>query len=250
MFFWKKPKKVVVTFYTDRPGLPELFPVTRLNKVIPSWWKNMPSMEDAMQKEGKRAFHPKRMMKSIKHCYAVQKLWENGLAVPIWSDAFVTVSPDGKAHGGVPGNEPPGETHPVHQYPGMMTSNWVNWKMKSPWLVYSTEYAPFFVSNPFYHVQEHNWQTMPGQIEFFYQHHSNINMIFKKPNGSAHFEYDFRAGDIIAYMTPMFDREYEIRAETVSPEDYRKLEYGAKIWFSPASEQRKSGLGGCPLHKG
>ena len=90
---------------------------------------------------------------------------------------------------------------------------------------------------------------MPGVVEFYYQHHANINMIFRRPNGSAGYEYEFRAGDVLAYLFPMFEQDIEIRAETIDQKDYDKLEFAQKIWFGHAEGQRKMNIGGCPFHR-
>jgi hypothetical protein len=105
------------------------------------------------------------------------------------------------------------------------------------------------MSNPFYHIHDHNWQTMPGVVEFYYQHHTNVNMVFRRPSGSAGFEYEFRAGDIVGYFMPMFEEDIEIKAETIDQKDWDRLEFGGKIWFSAATGHRKNDIGGCPLHR-
>lgn len=251
MFFWKKPERIVLSCYTTRTGIPELFSPQRLIKSMPDWWKQTKSLIDPeIKANGKTRFQsPTKLNKSIKRCYAVQKTFEYGLCVPMWSDAYVGVNASGYPTATVPGGEMPGEHHPVEQYPGMMTNNWVNFKFKSPWLIYTNKPVHFYLSNPFYNIQEHNWQTMPGVVEFFYQHHSNINMIFKRPNGSAGFEYEFRAGDVLAYLIPMFEQDIEVKAETIDQKDYDRLEFGEKIWFSSASGQRRMDIGGCPFHR-
>jgi hypothetical protein len=252
LFFFKK-KKVVVRFFTTQDGLPELFPPTRLTKSMPAWWKSTPAYVDPPKNsppEMMRRIIPIKHRKSVKHCYSIQKLFEHGWVMPMWADSIVNVLPDGSIGGAVPSGESGGEHHPVAQYPGMITADWVNWKMTSPWLIYADKPAQFMITNPFYHIQDHNWQTMPGETEFFYQHHSNINMIFRKPNGSSAFQYEFRAGDVIAYITPMFEGDVEMVAERIDPKEKERLEFGSKIWFSPATQARKNGIGGCPLHRG
>lgn len=251
MFIWKKPKKVVLQCFTTRPGLPEMFAPVRMARATPDWWKKTTSIVDPeLAAKGSRKFGgPTKLQKTVKHCYAVQKTFENAIAYPLWSEAFVAVNASGDPKGVVPANEHPGEHHPVHQYPGMMSNNWVNFKFKSPWLFYTDRPVHFYMANPFYHIHDHNWQTMPGVVEFYYQHHTNVNMVFRRPSGSAGFEYEFRAGDIMAYFVPMFEEDIEIQAETVDQKDWDRLEFGSKIWFNAATGHRKNDIGGCPLHR-
>jgi hypothetical protein len=248
MFFWKKPSKKIVRWFTTHVGLPEMYPPAPLSKHTPEWWKKTPAYSPTSKNKG--GWVPQKLQKTVKHCYAVQKLWENSFALPLWWDMFVGLNSKGEIGAKVPANQTPGENHPVEQYPGMLSSGWVNWKVKSPWVVYTEEYLPFYVSSPFYHIQDHNWQTMPGHTEFFHQHHTNINMIFRKPSSSAGLEYEFRAGDIIAYLTPMFEGDVEFICETIDQKELDRLEFGQKMWFNPATFARRNNIGGCPFHRG
>jgi hypothetical protein len=251
MLFWKKRESVVVTCFTTRYALPELLPpIIRLAKVVPEWWKKQSSNVDLSKiKDKQHWFRPSAMNHSIKHCYALQKLFEKSYGIQLWNDMAVGVRPDGAITGVAPSNQVAGDHHPVEQYEGMISSDWVNYKFVSPWLIYTNRFVPFYISDPFYHIQNHEWITMPGYTEFYHQHHSNINAMFRKPAGTSGLEYKFEAGDIIAYLTPLEDVSIEVKCETIDEKDYQKLEFGQKIWFSAATVARKKNIGGCPIHR-
>jgi hypothetical protein len=255
MLFWKKTKKITLRCLTTTEMLPQLFPIVRLSKALPTWWRGVPPYldEEVASAELKKRFNPfapPKMAKTIKHCYAVQKLWENSLVIPMWSDYCVTVLPDGKVGGAAPGLMHSGEHHPPSQYPGMIGNDWMAWKITSPWVIFTEEPVSWFLSDPFYHNQDHRWMTMPGEIEFHYQHHSHINAIFSKPPEGKGVKYQFNAGDAIAYLTPRFNRDIEIVCETITESEKQKLDWAKKFSFNPARWTRDSmKIGGCPLHR-
>ena len=254
MFFWKKSNTVTITCFTKQPGLAELYPPKRLVKDIPDWWKDIPSTisNKELAKHEKKPIgpaHSEKLNKTVKHCYAIQKLWEKAISIPMWSDQIVAITPEKKSFGASP-NGFGGQQHPEWQYPGAVGKDWVNWKMNSPWLIYTDKPAHFYMADPFYHNPDHQWHTMPGVIEFYYQHHSNINLVLRKPpRDDVGIQYEFRPGDTLAYMLPMFEGEYKINVETISDKEYEALEYAQKISFSAATFSRKNNLGGCPFHR-
>ena len=254
MFSFTRRKKVIVRCFTTMTGLPEMFPISRLSKITPTWWRETPAYgpEHVIDKDGKtrHTFMPAKTARTIKHCYALQKLWERGICIPAWSELTVNIMTDGKAHGVAPAQSKFGSQHPVLQYPGMITPDWVNWKAHSPWLIYTERYVSFYVSDPFYHNKSHQWMTMPGVIEFYHQHHSNVNMMFRTPGQGTMAKYDLPAGEMLCYLIPMFDEDFEIVCETVSKEEYEKLEWAKKFSFRPAKFTRDQEVGGCPFHKG
>ena len=252
MFFWKKKKKVVLRCFTTNVGLPELFPLVKLSKALPEWWHEVPaylSDEDATPKgQMRHVAMPKKANKSIKHCYAIQKLWENSIAIPAWSDLSMAITPEGQSFGIAPNNKSPGNQHRPPQYPGMLGPEWVNWKTNSPWLIYTDQPVSFMLTDPFYHNQDHRWITMPGELEFFYQHHSNLNLVFRRDEKEV-MKYEFSAGAILAYLTPCFDEEIEIICETITEQEKEKLEWAKKISFTPSRFMRNNKIGGCPFGK-
>jgi len=253
--FFHRNKPLEVRFLTPVDGLVELFPPQPLSRCIPDWWKRTPAYLDAPKNSRSRP-PPKKVNKSAKHCYSIQKTLERGISFPLWMDMFVTVDHKGHAHPYGPPSGPKGlgEQHPRTQYPGMLTDDWVNFKFNAMWMAYTEEPAYFYMTNPFYHMDSHTWQTMPGVIEFHWQHNLNVNTIMKKPVGSdenpAAIEYEFKAGDMLAYFIPMTERKIVIKCEQVTQQEWDRLHYGYKMFFSSATEHRNRNIGGCPYKVG
>lgn len=268
---WKKKKPLEVRFFTDRDGLVDLFPPQFLGRDVPDWWKNTPAYVDdtpppnGMKEDPRLAgrIKPKKLNKSAKHCYSIQETLKRAISFPCWSDAFLQVDHTGRVKHLAPGKahmhkgKNLGEQHPKKQYPGLLTQEWTNWKWNAAWMAYTEEFVPFYMCDPFYHKVSRDWQTMPGVIEFHYQHNLNVNTILRTPPKAKEgekqqvIEYEYRAGDHLAYFVPMIhDREIIIKAEQVDDKEWERLHYGHNIWFSSATEHRKRDLGGCPFHMG
>jgi hypothetical protein len=265
----KRKKPLHVKFFTCQDAIADLFPPRKLSQATPDWWRSTPAYLDGPPyKEGSlergMVQQPKNMLKSTKHCYAVQKTFEHAIGLPLWSDVVVEVASNdavaalapGKAQR-LPGKAAPGEQHPRVQYPGLLPDNWCNWKFNSAWVAYTEEFVPFWMCDPFYHKVNRDWQGMNGAIEFYHQHNLNVNTILRKPpkpkKGAkeSHLQYSFNAGEMIAYFVPMVhDRKIVVTAEQVSLKDWDKLHYQQSIWFNHASEVRKRNIGGCPFNLG
>jgi hypothetical protein len=258
----KRKKPLEVRFFTATDGLVELLAPKPLSQVVPEWWRNTPAYLDeppgGTSNDPRMRFRPKKMNKTAKHCWSIQKTLEMGITFPLWCDMFVTVDHTGKTYplGPQAHRQGLGEQHPKRQYPGLLTNEWTNFKFNAEWMAYTEEPANFYMTDPFYHKLNREWQTMPGVIEFHHQHNLNVNTILRVPQGTdekpAAMEYEFKAGTIMNYFVPMVgeDRKVIVKCEQVDEKEWEKLHYGYKLFFSSAAEHRKNNWGGCPFHIG
>ena len=218
----KRKKPLHVKFFTCQDAIADLFPPRKLSQATPDWWRKTPSLlaeeKDASLDHLRRGMvqMPKKMRKSSKHCYAIQKTFEHAIGFPLWSDVIVEVGADdrvaamapGKSQN-MPGKGGPGEQHPRSQYPGLLPRDWCNWKFNSAWIAYTEEPVLFWMCDPFYHKENRDWQSMNGVIEFYHQHNLNVNTILRKPpkpaegESETRLQYNFNAGEMIAYFVPM-----------------------------------------------
>lgn len=260
----KRKKPLHVRFLTNRQGLADLFPPQRLSKDIPDWWKKTPLFLPKHSDENKN-HHDKMgnfetLRKSSKHCYAIQETFKHAINFPLWCDAYVEVDHKDQVKGLAPGKAMHnggrrfGEQHPKRQYPGLLPDNYCNFKFNSVWLAITEEYVPFWMCDPFYHKVNRDWQIMNGVIEFHYQHNLNVNTILRKPPApkkgqkEQKIQYEFRAGEPIAYFIPMaHDRKIVISAEEVSDKDWERLHWQHNIWFGHHKGRKRTNQGGCPI---
>ena len=252
----KRKKPLEVRFFTQRDGLVDLFPPQPISQCIPEWWKKTPSLlESPPNQDPRHLFRPKKLNKSVKHCWSIQKTLELGIAFPLWEDNFITVDHNGTVHPMRPNGSPDarlGEQHPKRQYPGLLNDDLVNWKFNAEWMAYTEEPMNFYMTQPFYHMQDRSWECMPGVIEFYHQHNLNINTVLRKPKGTdekpAAIQYEFNAGTVMNYFMPMMhDRKLIIKAEQVTKREWEKLHYGYRMFTNSASVHRKNNWGGCPF---
>jgi predicted NUDIX family phosphoesterase len=98
---------------------------------------------------------------------------------------------------------------------------------------------------------------MNGVIEFHYQHNLNVNLILRKPPApkknqrQQKIQYEFRAGDSIAYFVPMVhDRKVIVTAEEISEKEWERLHWQHSIWFGHHKGMKRNDQGGCPIAVG
>lgn len=259
MFFFSRRKEIELVFMTQVDGLVEFAAPQALSKTTPQWWKDTPAYYD-LPKDAKWArgdfphsLKPKKLNKTAKHCYAIQEVFKRGIGFPLWKDMFVCIDQAGKAHSLGPsmGNKL-GEQHPDVQYPNLLSAEWVNFKFNSDWIAYTNKPVHFYLNHPFYHWQNPQFQTMPGVIEFYHQHTTNINTVMRRPispdNKPMAIEHEFNLGDMMAYLMPMTEDKIKVRAEQVTRDEFERARHGHKLFFSSATKHRKNDWGGCPLH--
>lgn len=265
----KRKKPLHVRFFTNRAGLANLFPPEKLSKATPEWWKKTPLYlppNEKVAEEQRRTrgmASPEKLRKSSKHCYAIQETLKHAINFPLWCDAYIEVDHKDKVASMAPGQASRnngrglGEQHPREQYPGLLPDNYCNYKFNSAWVAYTEEYVPFWMCDPFYHKFNREWQTMNGVIEFHYQHNLNVNTILRKPSPptkkgkEVKLQYEFKAGDSIAYFIPMaHDRKIIVSAEEVTDKEWERLHWQHHIWFAHHKGVRNNNKGGCPIKVG
>jgi hypothetical protein len=265
----KRKKPLQIRFFTNRQGLANLFPPRQLSQDVPEWWKKTPlylPLDPEMEKNNSHKtsiMRPEKLRKSSKHCYAIQETLKHAINFPLWCDAYLEVDHKDGVRGIGPGKANSnngrgvGEQHPRQQYPGLLPPNYCNFKFNSAWVAFTEEYVPFWMCDPFYHKFNRDWQTMNGVIEFHYQHNLNVNLILRKPippkknQRQQKIQYEFRAGDSVAYFVPMaHDRKIVVTAEEVSDKEWERLHWQHHIWFAHHKGMKKNNQGGCPIKIG
>lgn len=232
MCFSRKSKAIELSCLTTIHRLSELFPPVKVAKALPYWWKKVGKLKPEGGL-GNSLFSIALQSGTIRNCPAVYELFDRAIALPLWCDYFVQVDSERNICGLTPSRSEGGQQHPIEQYPGMMSSDWVHWKVMSPWLMYTNKPAKFLMLSPFFHIYTHDWQAMPGVVDFHRQHSSHVNMVFRAPKDRASVEYEFHAGDIVAYLIPLFDGEVKVTAKQISESERDALQFEKKIWFRP-----------------
>jgi len=252
----KRKKPLHIRCLTAKPKIANLFPPKKLSQDIPEWWKNTPAYMPAPKTKNTFSDLRNRITKlhrSAKHCYAMQETFKQGIGFYLWSDAFIEVAHNDRIEAVSPDRHPFGSQHDKRQYPGLLPDNYCNYKLNSPWMFYTEEHVPFWMCDPFYHKLNRDWQTMNGVVETYYQHTLNVNLILRKPlpvkgkQKEQRIQYEFCAGDCIAYLIPMtHDRKIILTAEEISEKEWEKLRAHQRIWFRHHREMIRHNQGGYP----
>jgi hypothetical protein len=242
MFFFKKPKLVVDCFTYNRHAY-ELFPVDHSIKFVPEWWKNAP-----------KGYQFKNLYpaSTIKRCPAIIEQYKHGLILPLWSDLAIAT------HGGNMW-----EAHFCDRNAGLDCHNQEQWdfyadpkkyvhvKLLSPWAIRTKDEVYWQYSKPSWSFPvDNNLFISPGIVNFKDQTSTNVNILLPL---EARPSYVINAGQPMAQMIPLSDKDIDIRTHLVSEEDY-KNKYSISFSHSFAKgyiranaikKQKK-----CPFHFG
>lgn len=210
MFFINKIKPVKLEIHTWVGKLIDLFPPKLAKESKPDWWYNM-----EVQKGPHR-------QASVKHCYGMKDLYDEGIMVPAWGDYDITVSPTGPINVQSPVQQTEGHSS-VHLLDNGRSpwAEYVNAKLHSPWAMYCDEPIKWALLQPAWaQTDPQSMITVPGMTEFRYQHQAHANMIFKR--GKQPYTVKIKAGDPLIHIVPITERPLEIEYKVLSQQEWGK----------------------------
>lgn len=210
MIFFK-PKTVTLDCFTTNNSLAELFPISTMSEHIPSWWKSM-------KNEVPISSFPIGMG-TIKRCPGFTGLFKKGICIPAWSEYRLYQDPiHGFSHIG-PNSMADGNQHQETQY---AFENYQHFKLISPWLIKEKTGVNFAMVQASWHNNSPCDIHVPtGMLEFKYQHSTHINLLAPKPENVK--EYSISAGQPLAYLIPMTEKNVNVKVHVVSNEEWSKL---------------------------
>ena len=210
MFLFKK-KKIVLDCFTSEQGIADLFPISSLKRNPPNWWKSFSNTTpiDGCPVE----------FSTIKRCPGIRDLFIEAFCIPAWSEYKLYKDPvQGFSHIG-PNRYAEGNVHQQTQL-GPQYSDYVHFKFLSPWFLKQKHEMKWMMMQPFWHGNT-DILLPPGILEFKHQHSTHINIISKKE--SEFKEYNFSAGDPLAYLVPLTESKIEIKTHVVDQTELQKL---------------------------
>ncbi len=205
-----KSKKLEITFNTVHNQLIDLFPPVRLNKVIPSWFKDLNNSN----------------IPTLRNCPGVTELFKDGIGIPMWRDISISYSGNKIDAINIPGVHRDAThefvvMHPDQQWSGAYP-NHIHIKLINPWLINTNRFAKFLMTDPCWHKNSPQSYTVPtGMIEFKYQHSAHVNIFLPITNSKKTVE--FKAGEIIAYLFPTFSEDLDIKYRKINREEFFDL---------------------------
>ena len=97
----------------------------------------------------------------------------------MWSDLIVDIFPDKSISFQYSYNNAAAMIHPRIQY-GELYADCTHLKLLSPWAAKTNRSKLFYLTSPFYHINNTlDYCVCPGFLDLYYNHSLNINLFFK-----------------------------------------------------------------------
>ena len=209
LFFLKKPKLHIDAFISeDFKTTYELAPIDYAHNFYPDWWRKLP----------KAPISASAKQNTAKRCASIIDTYKKGIIIPMWCDYKFKMSSMGQQIS-MYANEKAGiDGHPLIQRQGFR-ENKIQLKHVSPWYIKS-EKNVFFNFNPdFMNLNRDDFQIIPGMLEFYNQHGTNINFFLDKKEQ----EIDILFGDPLVHIVPLTEREIVLTNHLVTVEEHSKI---------------------------
>lgn len=242
MSTFRPRKKIRLYAFTATSGLSELLPPVRLSNALPRWWEQLATFVELRNPRDPR-LRPQTMQKAptARQCYSMQEVLARGIGIPLWTDIHIAIQADGQVSAEGHNRDVPraGETHPRQQFQGMLNDNTQHFKFVSPWSFVCKSPLHFAWSHPFYHQPNpFKFHTLPGIAEYRNQHGTNVNVVLpRRPNQRD--DFDFAAGEMLAYIFPMSDERIELVVEEVSTQDLARINVASQVTSRPILFNKK-----------
>lgn len=208
---WIKKSKIIVDAFTANSTAYELFPIDHAIKFVPDWWKNAPKEYEV------RELFP---VSTIKRCPAVIETFKHGLMLPLWSD--LAIATRGGDNWEIKFSDPRTSIEPHDAGQWNMYADpqkYMHIKLMSPWALKTKEEIYWTYGKPTWNFPvDNNLFMAPGIINFKTQHSTHVNILMPL---EARSPYIINAGQPVAHMIPLTEKEIDIRTHLISEEDFR-----------------------------
>jgi hypothetical protein len=228
--------RVTLYAYTAIPGLAEYLPPARLTP-MPAWRERLTSYIEPSYTSVTSPGTTSLAMTTPKQPFEFQQLLKRGVGVRLWSDIKLGLSSNGVS-ASCPSARKVGMVHPTSQHDGAIGPTGQHYKIQSPWSFVCDTPMHFLWTHPFYHrPDQFEFQTMPGIVEYCHQHKTNLNVVLSRTQSSL----ALNAGEMVAYLIPMFDATIRVVAEQVTELDMKRINFADNISSRPFLFRRKHG---------
>jgi len=224
MIFLIKKRKVVLDLFTYQPRVFEYAKPKMATQFFPNWWKDL------------KAYIPDNEVElkpTMKRCMGLVDHFKHGIIVPMWTDFRIEIGEIGtEYHYGMVSD---GHTSIVQHSPKQRGSfappdSYCNLKMESPWVGRCKEDIYFKWEQPTWNMDQLNSYTvLPATIDFVYQNAINVHLLFFRHHIKNIRQINF--GTPIAHMTPITEREIDLRYHMVTPLEYNNFLSGYRVSF-------------------
>ena len=201
-------KKINVNCYCRNQQVTKLFPIIKASRVLPKWLKELKSEKEKCSKTNIKSSSVNK--KTIRSCSGVRELFNNSYMQRLWSDLEIYIDVNQKYMSWYFAD---GETeiviHETSQRGDFLSAeNYTVLKVISPWFIETKKSINWSIVPPVYHDQKQidSVHTLPGLLNFKYQHSPHIFIAVKNMTGS----YFIKAGTPLAYMIPQTEKSIKL----------------------------------------
>jgi len=243
MAIFKFPqKKIVLDCFTSAPQVIDSAPIVPAIKIIPDWWRNLPS---EVIEEGRFSPTP-----TMKNCVGMIDYYKKSIAIPMWSDLSIKISENKVYYWHFADGESSAGTHNLLVQANGFLNDYAHIKLESPWLFKTKEDINWVWSFPSYNFpKSHELLAPPAIISYKHQHTTNMNLLIHDDKPRTIF---IPHGQPMMLISPMSDRKVEIVRHLVTQEEYRRLDYKATNLAFIKKHQKginsRDKFSDCPFH--
>ena len=250
MFFFKR-KKITLDCFTDRPDVCKYTPIEFANKHYPEWWKKLPKTYNTQNPNLNNTLGEQPTMKG---CPGLIDNFQYGVVLPLWSDIAIHIT-HRECNWQFSDHITPAQSHDPNQWVGFLPleRGQFHIKLESPWFFKTKDDIHWTFSQPTWNMSTiSDYTVLPGVVSYKYQITTNINMIIHPKQDHR---FIIEAGQPIAHITPLSEREVIIKNHLIDTAEFNKMrfEYGTTNKFEKNLSWHKKMIdrnekSKCPFH--
>jgi len=239
MFFFKR-KQIVLDAFTMSTAVYEYYPIEKSIKFLPEWWKSLPKSYSMLAPNGVEFD-----VSTMKRCSGFIDYYSSGIVLPLWTDVNLKVTEDSWLYQfsfdwseGMENLKEKIQSHDSKQF-GNAFDGYLHLKLSTPWVFKESKGIKFHFSQPTWNNMDniHRMHTLPGVVDFKYQHTTAVNFVV--PNTPDVFKLE--AGYPLVYLVPLSEEDIVVKNHHVSKEEYNKIFLrGAPTSFQKIYSKHKS----------
>lgn len=224
MMFFTKRRKLVLDIFTCQQQVFDAAKPKAASQFFPEWWKELKTQV---------LENPVVPQPTMRRCMGFVDHYKHGIIVPMWADFRIEVGEIGtQYHYGLTSD---GYTPIVQHATGQRGSfappdKYCNLKLESPWAARCKEDVYFKWEQPTWNMNNLTAHVvLPATVEFVHQHPINVHLMF--PRGLNRDVRQISFGDPLVHVTPLTERELDLRHHMVTPTEYSNFQFGNRLTF-------------------
>lgn len=237
MFFFCKPKTVVLDAFVTDKNLAELLPPAPAIKHRPKWWGKI-APEQPIKTSSGLVFDES----TIRRCRGFKDYYsEQTLIVPLWT-SFVMEFDQHTYKYVFPNEHNELAYHTESSRGSEYLKGYHHLKLMSPWKFREKSGIDFLFSQPFYNFTDPTKLIIPpGTVNYKYQNSTHLNFFVKHPENGETDRVAYDAGQPIIHLSPMTERKLDLRIHIVTKPEFDQL--GVPKFFFTSAYKRAKNLG-------